>query len=628
MPLPTSQQLAVLLLSFSRAATATDSSSDGINRSSLLTKRALEQLCSCSPIQYMFELALDGGGCSIDEIRSLPGIQQTTCVSFGGITTNQVDAEEYVVSSADILASIPWIDIDENQKLSKQQKKDLMKLEKENESLKEGRIAEPPGSFRESIRRLQSTEVPAIVNSVQFIEINAFGIILQDVKQSYIPGLVHGEKFSFTSASSLVTTELSLTAQQTFIPETAVLFIEGLNSEGQLILTRLAWRFGNGCGVEEHVMKGGEGLGIVDFIGITIAPAIFCPANYAPDYTPTLSPSRYYQPTLSPNLPTSSSNTPTIIETPTDFPIAIEYVPTEYPTMSSSPSAKPTRRTKKPRTNRPTKSPPSITVSAIPSLSTAKPTRKTRKPNTSRPTSEPTRQPKTPRPSRRPSEQPISTKNPFLNPTRRPNTPRPSTKQTRQPSTPKPTPKPGQPSGPSYQPTIPYPTYLPTTSTLKPIASSQPTVKTPRPTKQPAPVYGTPKPTPKPNHLTETPSYLPTSPYPTYIPTTLKSKPGTSYQIPKPTTLPDGNADYNTHGHNNMSYSFVHHIDYDNESTSGKYSNGGKITKAGKSGKKDDKSGKSKSGGESTGKWNGSEHHPTSWNAEREGSESASKSDK
>jgi hypothetical protein len=88
------------------------------------------------------------------------------------------------------------------------------------------------------------------------------------VKQNFIPGLVNGETFSFTSASSLLSADFSLTTQQTFIPETAVLFIEGLNSQGQLFFARLAWRYVNGCGVRDNVMEGGEGLGLVDFVSV------------------------------------------------------------------------------------------------------------------------------------------------------------------------------------------------------------------------------------------------------------------------------------------------------------------------------------------------------------------------
>lgn len=266
MTLPNRQQLAVLLLSFHHSATPIERNSDGLDIKSQITNRSLQQLCSCSPTQYVFELALDRGNCSIDEIGSLPGIQQTTCITFGGITADEVNPAEYVISSADILASIPWIDVNEDQKSSKLEKKELMKLRKDNESLNESRTEELPVSFKESIRFLQATEAPVIVNSVQFIEIDSSGSTLHDVKQTFIPGLVNGEVFSFTSASSLLNTDFPLTSQQTFIPETALLFIEGLNSQGQLFLARLAWRFANGCGLTENLMEGGEGFGLVDFV--------------------------------------------------------------------------------------------------------------------------------------------------------------------------------------------------------------------------------------------------------------------------------------------------------------------------------------------------------------------------
>lgn len=198
MTLPNRQQLAILLLSFNHSVTPIERNSDGLDTKSRITNHSLQQLCSCSPNQYIFELALNRGDCSIDEIASLPGIQQTRCITFGGMTADEVNAAEYVISSADILASIPWIDVNEDQKLSKLEKKELMKLKKDNESHNESRTEELPVSFKESIRFLQATEAPVIVNSVHFIEINSSGSTLQDVKQTFIPGLVNGEVFSFT----------------------------------------------------------------------------------------------------------------------------------------------------------------------------------------------------------------------------------------------------------------------------------------------------------------------------------------------------------------------------------------------------------------------------------------------
>jgi hypothetical protein len=239
------------------------------------SNRRRQQICSCSPQQYIFQLSFNREPCAVNEIGQLSGITETECNTFhGGFTDSEFEfaadqSSESILGTYGIdtlLAGISWLDV-ADMELSKKEKKELIKLQRENEKQNAPRFKNAIGKSRKNVRRIQDhSSLIEVVYSARFTEVNSQGVIIQDTQVDFAPGLTDGSTLQFASVSSLLTAEVPLEVQQAFIPTDVVLFMEGLDKDDNLVLSRVAWRFGNECDGDAVVMEGGEGFGFVDFV--------------------------------------------------------------------------------------------------------------------------------------------------------------------------------------------------------------------------------------------------------------------------------------------------------------------------------------------------------------------------
>ena len=301
--------------------------------------RNLQTVCSCSPRAFSFTLLL-AQDCSVNTLDDNPGISDTTCAIVNATTDAaiSVNADDQMIAVADvdvpieeIISCIPWLN-----------------------NCEDGFIYDEPIRNRE----LQAgSPIPSVITSIQFIELDSDGTVIQiDDSQNNIDA-VSGDSFSYASEASQLDPTEDIGLQLDIVPKTAVLFMVGFNDDGDEIRGRFVWEYTNGCGNDELTITGSEDYGWISFDQVDNAIPEFCPA--LSDETPAPSPAPFLidmfptpppmvetplptpSPTIIDILPTPSPGTPE----PTPFPVVIETptrLPTDGPSSLFFPSFSPT----------------------------------------------------------------------------------------------------------------------------------------------------------------------------------------------------------------------------------------------------------------------------------------------
>ena len=294
-------------MKFSVVARAALVSSASVFSADAVTERNLQTICSCSPRAFSFTLLL-AQDCSVNTLGDNPGISDTTCAIVNATTDTavSVNADDQMIAVADadvpieeIISCIPWLDNCES---------DL----KHDEPIRN--------------RELQTgSPIPSVITSIQFIELDSDGTVIQiDDSQNNIDA-VSGDTFSYASEASQLDPNEDISLQLDIVPKTAVLFMVGFNDDGDEIRGRFVWEYTNGCGEDELTIVGSEDYGWISFDQVDKAIPNFCPALN--DETPAPSPA----PFLIDMFPTP----PPMIETPlpTPSPTTFEIVPTPSPQL-------------------------------------------------------------------------------------------------------------------------------------------------------------------------------------------------------------------------------------------------------------------------------------------------------
>lgn len=333
-------------------------SASGFSVDAVLKQRNLQTICSCAPQAFSFTLLL-AQDCAVNTLQANPGISDTNCAIVNATTDAALlagDDQMIAVAGADvpldeILACIPWINRCEE------------------------------SSFEEPIRERElqtGSPIPSFITSIQFIELDSSGTVIQiDDSQNNI-NAVSGDTFSYASRASQLDPTQSIDTQLGIVPKTAVLFLVGFNDDGDEIRGRFVWEYTNGCGDDELTVIGGEDYAWISFDQVERASPEFCPALN--DETPAPTPAPFIidifptpppaidtplptpsptilespEPTLSPvaTIPTDSpsallfpsfspTTAPTIEESPTPNPVIIDFFPTASPVVAEPPTPSP-----------------------------------------------------------------------------------------------------------------------------------------------------------------------------------------------------------------------------------------------------------------------------------------------
>ena len=280
--------------------------------------------------------------------------------SGGGSNSNNGGGSEMTLE--EMLADIPWINRKKIIKNKIRQEGGNGNRNNQRDRPRKNRLKKPQRSVNnnddEDVRRLQTTSAtalrpfkqqsnsspltrqsspltPVTITSIQFIEINPENTVINISDDLDPTNLVNGDTFSVTSIAELLATDLVLEDQLELLPQTAVLFMVGVNANGDVVRGRFVWRYNLGCGMNQGTMVGGDEFGWVKFQEVDPAVATFCPANIL---NPTKSPVNE-TPTTN---PTGGDFTivPTKLETfpPTNSPIGVD---TAFPTYGIVPTSSP-----------------------------------------------------------------------------------------------------------------------------------------------------------------------------------------------------------------------------------------------------------------------------------------------
>ncbi|KAL3777844.1 hypothetical protein ACHAWO_012163 [Cyclotella atomus] len=334
--------------SFAQTILALSASGVSVDAVSNKQYRSLQNICSCAPQAFSFTLLL-AQDCSTNTLEANPGISDTNCAivnatTDAALTINSEDDQMIAVADIyvpidEILACIPW--------LSKCNVKSVI---------------EPIRN-----RELQTgSPIPSVITSIQFIELDSDGTVIQiDDSQNNI-NAVSGDTFSYASKASQLDPAEDISTQLDNVPKTAVLFLVGFNDDGDEIRGRFVWEYTNGCGEDELAITGGENYAWISFDQVDRAIPEFCPALKEEAPVPTPAPFVIDKfptppPMIDTPLPTPS---PTVLETsepsippitPTLSPITLapitetpstlffpSFNPTDTPTIQENPTPNPT----------------------------------------------------------------------------------------------------------------------------------------------------------------------------------------------------------------------------------------------------------------------------------------------
>lgn len=184
-------------------------------------------LCSCSPLQYDFELNL-GQDCDVDDLEDKGGVGLTFCLlgSFDG-----------------------------QRRLSNSFSKNNMRTR--HTLQKSGRISfDKTGEYTpEQVRQLQSQEIEVI--SLQFLEFDTSGeLIVINQDDSYADtSLSSGDVVSFKSIANDLEPSVPIEDQLDFLPGGVQVTIRGrivdaVTGEETIVSNRITWSYTNACDAE------------------------------------------------------------------------------------------------------------------------------------------------------------------------------------------------------------------------------------------------------------------------------------------------------------------------------------------------------------------------------------------
>ncbi len=219
-----------------------------------------QSICSCSPVSYTFRLNLEGS-CDDNSVEGNPGILSTDCTIVVD-ATNLVDPLSPSVE--DILSGIPWISKRAIKKAAKI-RGSPQRIGRNGGGKNEKKIIEESG---EEVRKLQSAEVPVSISSIQFIELNSDGNVINFDETFIEVDVADGFTFTYESVSSLLANDLVIGDQLDLVPDTAVVFIIGQNSDGNEVRGRFVVRFTNGCEENAYAVLGGEQFAWITYVSL------------------------------------------------------------------------------------------------------------------------------------------------------------------------------------------------------------------------------------------------------------------------------------------------------------------------------------------------------------------------
>ena len=239
-----------------------------------------QTLCSCAP--RSFDVTLDlSNNCDDNTISSNVGISQTDCTIESGDGSAFLAKGDGMPSIPEILAGmkqdLPWVNIS---------MKNIKRAEKIVKRSEIKATQEAQENLRPPERNLQGDSVPVIITSVQFIEIDAAGDLLSNSQACNVNSCIDGSTFSVPSVSSQLQPGVPIEDQLDRVPETAVLFMIGLNDQNVEVRGRFVWRYSNSCAQDATTIENGDFIGFPVFDNVENQVAEFCPASVTPSPTP------------------------------------------------------------------------------------------------------------------------------------------------------------------------------------------------------------------------------------------------------------------------------------------------------------------------------------------------------
>ena len=284
----------IALLSYSHVEASSSSVVDpSSNHHRIIAQhRRQQELCSCSPQSYTFQLLLDND-CSTSTLsRNTAGISNANC---------QISSEEVVDDVADDeLARENWVTNNNDNRNRHRRNRQLQhRLDVSNalDSVATGyednddrydtlllsqlRSTLPTLSslsssssshlfFNNEDRQSTTSTSPAYISSILFIEFDTSGlltIINEDDTYLTNANLSNGTLITYPSISAQLNTELPLDEQLDKVPGGAGLFIFANNEIGELVLrSRVVWEYDLNCNVELNMV--GESLGWIGFVSM------------------------------------------------------------------------------------------------------------------------------------------------------------------------------------------------------------------------------------------------------------------------------------------------------------------------------------------------------------------------
>ena len=283
----------IALLSYSHVEASSSSIADpSSNHHRIAQHRRQQELCSCSPQSYTFQLLLDND-CSTSTLsRNTAGISNANC---------QISSEEVVDDVVDDgLARENWANNDNNDNRNRHRRNRQLqhRLDVSNA------LDSVAGSYNDNdddrydtllLSQLQSTlptlssssssshllfnnedrqsttsTSPAYISSILFIEFDTSGlltIINEDDTYLTDANLSNGTLLTYPSISTQLNTELPLDEQLDKVAGGAGLFIFANNEIGELVLrSRVVWEYDLNCNVELNMV--GESLGWIGFVSM------------------------------------------------------------------------------------------------------------------------------------------------------------------------------------------------------------------------------------------------------------------------------------------------------------------------------------------------------------------------
>ena len=257
-------------------------------------RRSLQQspICSCAPRAFTVTLDLLND-CLDDTFEANGGIARTDCLVQVGNPDDAVaaaGAEDEADPAApprptveQILATIPWVSGGGKESKSRPRR------DGERSRRTDDRERNRKKGDRDRLRRLQGggPSVPEVVVSVTFIEIDADGVVIGVNDQFTNVEFTTGSSFRLESVSGQLALDVPLADQLDLVPSTVVLFMIGINEDGEEVRGRFVLQYTNSCDSDGVAVRDGDVLAWSEWTDMDEQETEFCPANAGGTGTPT-----------------------------------------------------------------------------------------------------------------------------------------------------------------------------------------------------------------------------------------------------------------------------------------------------------------------------------------------------